>query len=91
MTEEIERPQDAHEVRLSGRVLALEIMMVRLLRQEADAMQTLREANWTLDSIESRINRMDAGSHYQMLVFEAARQSLTKIEDEVRRGNPTHG
>lgn len=90
-TDDGERPLDALNVQLPGRILTLEVLMVLLLRQKPGAMKLLREAGDILDSIESNINATlmggtdDNARKYQLLVFEAAREQLLKIEGEVRR------
>jgi hypothetical protein len=71
---------------LPGRLIAIEILLVLLLRQWPDAERIMREADAMLYAIEAELNeRDDTSSTYARQVLTSARAALDKLSVEIIR------
>lgn len=80
-------PLDDLGVQLPGRIMALEIVTVLMMRQKANAGRLLHEADEILTILENREMKSNppGARGYALNVFTAARLSLDKIAAEARR------
>jgi hypothetical protein len=86
-TPDAEDPLDQLNVQLPGRMLAVEIVLVLLLRQKSNVGRLMASADEILTLLET--NEFNTGpaatANYALHVFAAARQSLDKLSAEARR------
>jgi uncharacterized membrane protein YgaE (UPF0421/DUF939 family) len=79
-------PSNDLNVQLPGRLIALEILVVLLLRQKPDAERMMREANAMLQAIETQLHEAgDEFSEHARQVLSAARAALDKLSAEAIR------
>jgi hypothetical protein len=79
-------PHDEMNVQLPGRLIALEILVVLLLRQNPDAEQMMRDADAMLSAIEAQMHELqDEASDYAREVLSTARAAINKLSAEVIR------
>ncbi len=74
-------PLDTLSSQSRGRLLTLEVLVTLLLSKRSNAEKLLREADEILVAIEASLG--EAGDE-TIVMFEAARQSLAKIDREAR-------
>lgn len=82
-----ESPLDELAVQLPGRLMAIEIVLVLLLRQKANAGRLLAGAETILSHLEANemANGPDDAKDYALKCYATARESLDKMALEVRR------
>lgn len=78
-------PLDALNVQLPGRLLAVEILLVLLLRQKSNASQLLAQADEILTTLEANEMKHRA-TDYALHMFAAARANLDQIASQTRVG-----
>jgi len=82
-----ERPLDDHGVQLPGRLMAIEIILVLLLRQKSNAGRLLADAERILTAIEANemANGPPSEREQALNYFAVARISIDKFAEEARR------
>jgi len=80
-------PLDELGSQLPGRLIAVEVLLVLLLRKKPDAVKMLREADGIVTLLESEVTRDGLGREgdYALKIFNAARESLENIGGQVLR------
>lgn len=79
-------PLDELNSQLPGRLIAVEVLLVLLLRKKADAASIMRNADEIVMTLEAAEMRHAAGEHrdYALKIFNAARESLESLTQRVR-------
>ena len=76
-------PSDELNMKLAGRLITIEILVVLLLRQKPDVARIMRDADAMLRQIEADLH--EGASAYVVEVLSAARAALDMLTEEVVR------
>lgn len=73
-------------MQIPGRLIAIEVLLTHLLRQNSSARKLLDEAMSTINTMEGTVIRKSSGatSAYQIAVFKVARASLRNIAGDIQ-------
>lgn len=80
----MQNPLDQTEVHLPGRLLAVETLMIMLLREHPDAGKILQATDASLAAAETKLAREGAHTPYALAMFAMARENLDAISTYVR-------
>jgi hypothetical protein len=79
-------PHDELSVQVPGRLIAIEILLVLLLRQKPDIVRIMREADAILQGIEADLHERSSSVHV-LDVLSAARAAMDTLTEQAVRRN----